>query len=89
MMKVRRSRSEYLSSNVSKDSCGIKIPGLDVPQGLFNMGGSVEAYNHILNVFLSEVTAQSELLRKYAQAGSVNSYRIEVHSLKSVAASIA
>ena len=88
MMKVRRSRSEYLSSNVSKDSCGIKIPGLDVPQGLFNMGGSVEAYNHILNVFLSEGTAQSELLRKYAQAGSVNSYRIEVHSLKSVAASI-
>ena len=88
MMKVSRSRSEYISSDVIKDARSIKISGLDVPQGIFNMGGSVEAYNHILNVFLSEGRAQSQLLRKYAEEGSVNSYRIEAHSLKSVAASI-
>ena len=88
MMKVSRSRSEYIAATVGRDARNIKIPGLDVPQGIFNMGGSVEAYNHILNVFLSEGRSQSKLLRKYAEAGSVNSYRIEAHSLKSVAASI-
>ena len=88
MMKISRSRREYISSAVQKDARSIKITGLDVPQGIFNMGGSVEAYNRILAVFLSEGRKQSEALRKYAEAGSVNSYRIEAHSLKSVAASI-
>ena len=88
MMKISRSRSEYISSGVSQDARSIKISGLDVPQGIFNMGGSVDAYHQILNVFLSEGRAQSQLLRKYAESGSVNSYRIEAHSLKSVAASI-
>ena len=88
MMKVSRSRSEYISANIGNDARNIKINGLDVPQGIFNMGGSVDAYNRILNVFLSEGRTQSQLLRKYAEAGSVNSYRIEAHSLKSVAASI-
>ena len=88
MMKVSRSRSEYITENTGKDARGIKIPGLDVPQGIFNMGGSLDAYHHILNVFLVEGMAQSDLLRQYAESGSVNSYRIEAHSLKSVAASI-
>ena len=88
MMKVSRSRSEYIDANTSKDARSIRIPGLDVPQGIFNMGGSVESYNHILNVFLREGRIQSQSLRKFAEAGSVNSYRIEAHSLKSVSASI-
>ena len=88
MMKVRQSRGDYILPDASKDAQSIIIPGLDVPQGIFNMGGSIEAYNHILNVFLSEGKSQSGLLRKYAESGSVNSYRIEVHSLKSAAASI-
>ena len=88
MMKVSRPRSEYISSSVNKDSRSIIIPGLDVPQGIFNMGGNVEAYNHILNVFLSDGRSQSALIRRYAEDYDVNSYRIETHSLKSVAASI-
>lgn len=88
MMKISRSRREYISSSVGKDARSIKIPGLDVPQGIFNMGGSVDSYNHILNVFLSEGRSESQILRKCAVEGSVSSYRIEAHSLKSVAASI-
>ena len=88
MMKVSRSRSEYISSTAASDSHSISIAGLDVPQGIFNMGGGVDAYNHILNVFLSEGRSQSALIRKYAEESNVNSYRLEAHSLKSVAASI-
>lgn len=88
LMKVSRSRSEYISATIQNDAKNIQIPGLDVPQGIFNMGGSVEAYHHILNVFLSEGREQSALLRQYAETHSVNLYRIEAHSLKSVLASI-
>ncbi len=88
MMKISRSRSEYVSSNIRSDARSIKIAGLDVPQGIFNMGGSIDAYHHILNVFLTEGRLQSKQLCRYAESGSVNSYRIEAHSLKSVAESI-
>ena len=88
MMKISRSRGEYIPAAVANDSRSILIPGIDVPQGLFNMGGSVEAFNHILNVFLSEGRSQSALIRQCAGEGNVNSYRLEAHSLKSAAASI-
>lgn len=88
MMKISRSRSEYIPVSVTKEARSIRIPGLDVPQGIFNMGGNVEAYNSILKVFLSEGRSQIALLRKYAEEGSVRAYRMEVHSLKSAASSI-
>ena len=88
MMKVQRSRKEYLSSSVSSNAGSITISGLDVPQGIFNMGGSVDAFNHILNVFLVDGRKKTPLLRQYAEQGSVKSYLIEAHSLRSVAASI-
>ena len=87
-MKVSRSRKEYLASSVPSDAGSIAIPGLDVPQGVFNMGGNLDAFHHILNVFLSDGRKKAALLRQYAEQGSVRSYLIEAHSLKSVAASI-
>ena len=54
MMTVNRSREEYISSAIRADSKTIRIDGLDVPRGIFNMGGSLDAYHHILNVFLDD-----------------------------------
>lgn len=88
LMKVSRSRKEYISASIKSDARSIKIPGLDVPQGLFNMGGSAEAYNHILNVFLSEGKEKLDVILRHKEDCNINAYRIEVHSLKSAAASI-
>ncbi len=88
LMKVSRSRNAYISSSIKSDARSIRIPGLDVPQGIFNMGGSVEAYNHILNVFLGEGRKKAEVIRSHAEAHNVNAYRLEAHSLKSAAASV-
>ena len=88
MMTVNRSREEYISSAIRTDSKKIRIDGLDVPRGIFNMGGSLDAYHHILNVFLDDGKSKSAYLEKYAEEENVKAYRIEAHSLKSVAASI-
>jgi Signal transduction histidine kinase len=88
MMKVSRPRREYLASSASSDKESVSIPGLNVPQGIFNMGGSIDAFHHILNVFLADGRRKVPLFRRYAAEGTVRSYLIEAHSLKSVAASI-
>ncbi len=79
--------SEYISS-ATKSANDVKIKGIDTAGGIFNMGGSVDAYNHILNVVLDDGRKKIVYLEKYAIDGNLKAYHIETHSLKSVAASI-
>ncbi len=88
MMTLNRTRDEYISSLTGNDNRKIEIDGIDAARGIFNIGGSVEAYNHILNVFLGEGRDKLVYLEKYAEEGNIKAYTIETHSIKSVAASI-
>lgn len=88
MMTRNRSRDEYISAATGSESRKIEINGIDTARGVFNMGGSADAYNHILNVFLEDGRDKLVYLEKYAAEGNIKAYTIEAHSLKSVAASI-
>lgn len=88
MMMLNRSRDEYISAAACGDNRNVEISGIDTARGIFNIGGSVDAYNHILNVFLEDGRNKLVYLEKYAQEGNIDAYIIETHSLKSVASSI-
>lgn len=88
MMTRNRPRDEYISAVTGSESKKIEIPGIDTARGVFNMGGSADAYNHILNVFIEDGRDKLVYLEKYAEEGNIKAYTIEAHSLKSVAASI-
>lgn len=88
MMTRNRSRDEYISAATGNESQKIEIHGIDTARGIFNMGGSADAYNHILNVFIEDGRDKLVYLEKYAEEGNIKAYTIEAHSLKSVAASI-
>ncbi|MDD6395665.1 MAG: ATP-binding protein [Firmicutes bacterium] len=88
MMTVNRPiNSEYISA-ASKNAGDVKIEGINTTDGIFNMGGSVDAYNHILNVVLEDGRKKIVFLEKYAIEGNLKAYHIESHAIKSVAASI-
>ena len=87
MTADRPINNEYIS-NAPKNAGDVKIDGVDTAEGIFNMGGSVDAYNHILNVVLCDGRKKIVFLEKYAVEGNLKAYHIETHSLKSVAASI-
>lgn len=88
LMEETRSRDEYISAAIQSENRNIHIDGLNVPRGIFNMGGSLDAYHHILNVFLEDGRKKSVYLEKYAEEENIKAYRVEAHSLKSVSASI-
>jgi HPt (histidine-containing phosphotransfer) domain-containing protein len=88
MMTRNRSRDEYISAAAKESNGKISIPGVDTDGGIFNMGGSAEAYHNILNVVLEDGRKKIVYLEKYAVDNNIKAYNIETHALKSVAASI-
>lgn len=88
MMTRNRPRDKEYISAASKNTGEIIINGVDTVKGIFNMGGSIDAYNHILNVVLDDGRKKIIYLEKYALEGNIKAYHIETHALKSVAASI-
>ncbi len=88
MMTRNRPRDEYISAAATDAGRKIEIEGIDTEMGVFNIGGSADAYVRILNVFLEDGRNKLIYLEKYAQEGNIKAYIIETHSLKSVAASI-
>lgn len=88
LMTRNRPRNEYISAAARESDGKISIQGVDTASGIFNMGGSVDAYNHILNVVLDDGRKKIVYLEKYAVDSNIKSYNIETHALKSVAASI-
>ncbi len=62
--------------------------GIDTAEGLKNMAGSIETYDEILTIYFEELPEKMEQLREAGTKGDMQSYGIDVHSLKSTSASI-
>lgn len=88
LMTANRPRDEYISAAAEGQSHNISIEGIDAACGIFNIGGSADAYIHILNICLRDGRQRLAFLEKYAKEGNIQAYLIEAHTLKSVAASI-
>ena len=81
----------YQEPDKSNKASNHKIPVLkdvDVEKGLKYVGGSLEAYYKILRVVYSDGKKKAELILEKGSAKDYETYIIEVHALKSVAASI-
>ena len=66
----------------------LKEFGIDPELGVKNMGGSVETYEEILNIYFEELPDKIESLKKSGTLGDMKTYSIDAHSLKSTSASI-
>ncbi len=66
----------------------LKNFGINLEQGLKNMGGSVETYDEILTIYFEELADKLERIRKNGTLGDMKAYSVDVHSLKSTSASI-
>ncbi len=64
------------------------IPGVDIQQGIENCGGSFQNYITLLSVVLQDGRKKLDAMEKYRENEEFDQYIIEVHALKSVAASI-
>ncbi len=64
------------------------LRGVNVSRGLLNCGDSLDNYISLLKVVYDDGVEKVERIRKLAQDKNYDEYGIEVHALKSVAASI-
>ncbi|MBP5159977.1 MAG: response regulator [Lachnospiraceae bacterium] len=64
------------------------INGLDTAKGIRQVGGSAEVYIEVLKTFSESSSEKLEAMRTSYDGGDLDTYMIEAHALKSVAASI-
>ena len=64
------------------------IPGVDTEQGIEQCGGSVKNYLSLLQIVVTDGRKKLEVLERSREGENYETYRIEAHALKSVAASI-
>ena len=64
------------------------IPGLDTSVGIAQCGGNRKTYLSLLQIVVTDGRKKLELLERCREAENYETYRIEAHALKSVAASI-
>ena len=74
-------RSKTVEGGGSGD--GIRIPGVDVANGIAASGGSPPLYMDTLAAFYKDGRERAVLLGKCLETGDLNLYRIYVHGLKS------
>jgi len=66
----------------------IKIDGLDVRQGIFLSGGTIESFLGTLAIFRKDGFEKIGDLRACLESGNVKLYTVHVHALKSASANI-
>ncbi len=66
----------------------ISIEGLDTNYGLSMIGGELRDYNDVLNAFFIDGLHKIEKISSIDLEKDLDNYRIEIHALKSAAASI-
>lgn len=66
----------------------IYIPGVDTNVGLAQCGGNRKNYLSLLQIVVTDGRKKLELLERCRESENYETYRIEAHALKSVAASI-
>lgn len=64
------------------------IKGINVTLGIASLGGDLEGYLDILEVFLTEGRSKLEMLRRMVAGKDMKGISVEIHALKSACASI-
>ena len=64
------------------------IPGVDTQKGLISTGGTLENYNEILSVYVTDCESRMEQIARYHEADNTRSMVTCVHAIKSASASI-
>jgi CheY-like chemotaxis protein len=67
---------------------GLEIKGLDVNQGLYMTGGSMEGYLKVLDLYRQDAAQRLEALASLPQESDLPLFITQVHALKSASASI-
>lgn len=73
---------------IDESESPIYIPGVNTEQGIAQCGGSVKNYLSLLQIVVTDGRKKLEVLERSREGENYETYRIEAHALKSVAASI-
>ena len=65
-----------------------QIDGLDVSIGVSRVGGQREVYKKMLELMVQEIEKSNKNLVEFLSANDMNSFRIEVHGMKSSLANV-
>jgi PAS domain S-box-containing protein len=93
---IPKEKREAVSKESKKATMGedgtvkkiIKIDGLDVEQGVFLSGGTIESFLETLAIFRKDGFEKIADLNACLESGNVKLYTIHVHALKSASANI-
>lgn len=83
MLHIKAMEEQAHSKPAEEDS--IDIPDIDVESALEALGGSVEEYINILDVFTEDEKERMKLLEECIRTENIELYTVNVHSLKSSA----
>ncbi len=70
------------------DISDLKIPGVDVKEGLFRCNRNTKLYRRLLSSFLKDYVSSDKEIAEYVKAGSQSDARRVAHSVKGVAGSL-
>jgi signal transduction histidine kinase/HPt (histidine-containing phosphotransfer) domain-containing protein/ActR/RegA family two-component response regulator len=76
-----------VSAPVPQDSGALRIEGLDVGLGLQRIGGSMEDYLEILEIYCRDVESALPVLEDTSAAG-IGNFTVRVHALKTASANV-
>lgn len=65
-----------------------KLAGIDVAEGMKYSGDDEDLYREVLSDYMDTIEEKADIIEKAVEAGDLETYTIEVHSLKSISKSI-
>ena len=83
-----QSKQESVESIVATEETYIEIPGLDTQKGVINSGGTLESYNELLTIYVSDCGKRLTDIVEFYQANNTKALTICVHAIKSASANI-
>ena len=76
------------NSNTPTGSLSWKMEGIDVSVGMQYSGDDENLYREVLSDYMDTIEEKANVIEKAVEAGDLETYTIEVHSLKSISKSI-
>ena len=79
---------EEAASGSTADSPAWKMEGIDVAVGMKYSGDDENLYREVLSDYMDTIEEKADIIEKAVEEGDLETYTIEVHSLKSISKSI-
>ena len=77
-----------IGEQLTKQYQSLSIPGVDTAKGIALAGGSLDTYKQLLDKFCEDAEKRLPLLQSVPEADALSAFVTQVHSLKSLSASI-